>query len=145
MISPYFTLYPGTQTTLRNKIYTNKYTIIHKQLPARKRKARKKIAKAMAMVINPYFQNYYKIFSRHRYMRADENIDKKTLEESKLNLIIDFILDYIQQQPQYKNYSFWKRKIYVKQYALFIAKHVNKGSSGVTCTSIIFLSTFIYC
>ena len=73
----------------------------------------------MAMVINPYFQNYYKIFSRNKYQKKDKK-NRQKLEEAAMNTIINMILKYIQKQ--YKYYKFWEKTAIFRQFEIYVAK-----------------------
>eukprot|EP01083_Nonionella_stella_P065759 172535_1 len=84
-------------------------------------KAKETMSRSMAMVINPYFQNYYMIFSRHRYIRDDgKNNVNGELMECDMNKIIDQIYAFIHKV--YAQYAFWNNKSIAKRFEVFIAK-----------------------
>ena len=75
----------------------------------------------MTMAIQPYFQNYYKVFNKHRFMKPDKKNNKNdALNKSDLNIIIDAIFNLI--KSQYKDYQFWNNKKIVLQFEQYIAK-----------------------
>ena len=89
------------------------------QLTSKKKKWR--MNKSMRMVLTPYFQAYYSIFSRNEWMKDDGKNNKNgELAAGDMNKVIEAIYAFI--RDRFNDYNFWDNKSISKQFRMFIGK-----------------------